>query len=188
MRKPRVAVVKVGRAGASARGTTREEPLIPKRLWRKLPEWLTLPNERGRSPRCIEGHKLVSWKQNRARYGECYECDSCPKAGTSLLVCHECNFFLCEGCNKGMQRMPPIQADMLFLGPRNPRLLQPVGASTRGTGTIIVCPGGNYEFLASHEAWPVLAVRVCPIGKGPVFCGVVCVFPTTPPSRQELSF
>ena len=65
------------------------------------------------------------------------------------MVCKEC-------CAR--QRLPPLACDPLFHGPASPCVLVPTRAGlTAGTaGTVIICPGGNYEFLSPLEGQPVV--------------------------------
>ena len=64
------------------------------------------------------------------------------------MVCKEC-------CAR--QRLPSLASDPLFHGPASPCVLVPTRPSiTAGTaGTVIICPGGNYEFLSPLEGQPV---------------------------------
>ena len=93
-------------AGGGAGGATevtKKRHLLSRKRWGELPEWISLPNERGRS-------------------------------------------------------LPRLEADPLFeIGP--PCLLPfrpPAGAPT-GRGAVVVCPGGNYEFLHPREGPPIAA-------------------------------
>ena len=53
--------------------------------------------------------------------------------------------------------MPTLQHDPLFHGPDDPCLLEyPQYSALAGRGTVIVCPGGNYEFLSPLEGLPVV--------------------------------
>ena len=91
-----------GGAGGAAEAAKKRH-LLPRKRWGELPEWISLPNERGRS-------------------------------------------------------LPRLEADPLFeAGP--PCLLPfrpPAGAPT-GRGAVVVCPGGNYEFLHPREGPPIAA-------------------------------
>ena len=64
------------------------------------------------------------------------------------MVCKEC-------CAR--QRLPSLACDPLFHGGTSPCVLVPTRAGmTAGTaGTVIICPGGNYEFLSPLEGQPV---------------------------------
>ena len=53
--------------------------------------------------------------------------------------------------------MPTLRQDPLFHGPDDPCLLHyPQFDQHVGRGTVIVCPGGNYEFLSPLEGLPVV--------------------------------
>ena len=53
--------------------------------------------------------------------------------------------------------MPTLQQDPLFHGPDDPCILEyPQFTGLVGRGTVIVCPGGNYEFLSPLEGLPVV--------------------------------
>lgn len=53
--------------------------------------------------------------------------------------------------------MPTLKQDPLFHGPDEPCLLHyPQFDGMVGRGTVIVCPGGNYEFLSPLEGLPVV--------------------------------
>ena len=81
--------------------------------------------------------------------------DSLPP-GSRILACAECKFTICSTCNC-RPRLPPLEGDPLFCGPHSPRLLVDPGAiAGKGKGTVIVCPGGNYEFLSPKEGLPVV--------------------------------
>ena len=92
-----------GRGAGNAAEAAKKRFLLPRKRWGELPEWISLPNERGRS-------------------------------------------------------LPRLEADPLFeAGP--PCLLPfrpPAGAPT-GRGAVVVCPGGNYEFLHPREGPPIAA-------------------------------
>jgi len=47
-----------------------------------------------------------------------------------------------------------LHDDLLFQGRDDPCLLEWAAGQQAGTGTVIICPGGNYEFLCSNEALP----------------------------------
>jgi len=53
-------------------------------------------------------------------------------------------------------KFPALEDDLLFRGPRDPALLGPFPA-------VIICPGGDYRFLAPYEAYPV-AHKFCQAG------------------------
>ena len=92
-----------GGGGGNAAEAAKKRYLLPRKRWGELPEWISLPNERGRS-------------------------------------------------------LPRLEVDPLFeAGP--PCLLPfrpPAGAPT-GRGAVVVCPGGNYEFLHPREGPPIAA-------------------------------
>lgn len=71
-----------------------------------------------------------------------------------MLVCRECNWWVCGQCNP--RRYPRLEEDPLFYGPSSPCLLTPRGppVPSESCGTVIVCPGGNYEFRVPQEAFP----------------------------------
>ena len=53
--------------------------------------------------------------------------------------------------------MPTLAQDPLFHGPDDPcMLMYPQFEGMVGRGTVIVCPGGNYEFLSPLEGLPVV--------------------------------
>lgn len=54
-------------------------------------------------------------------------------------------------------RLPKLCKDPLFHGPSSPCLLKPAFGekALEGRGTVIICPGGNYEFLCPNEGLPV---------------------------------
>jgi len=56
-------------------------------------------------------------------------------------------------------RLPRLSEDPLFHGPSVPCLLKPAFGekALAGNGTVIICPGGNYEFLCPNEGLPVAA-------------------------------
>jgi acetyl esterase/lipase len=74
------------------------------------------------------------------------------------MFCQKCNWGVCYGC-LGRSRLPKLSEDPLFKSPHSPALLQPAFGSKAlaGHGTVIVCPGGNYEFLCANEGMPVAA-------------------------------
>ncbi|CAE8627606.1 unnamed protein product, partial [Polarella glacialis] len=55
------------------------------------------------------------------------------------------------------RRFPSLGLDPLFSDNGDPKLLPylPPMALGQGRGAAIICPGGNYEFLAPYEAEPV---------------------------------
>merc|ERR1712048_225483 len=54
-------------------------------------------------------------------------------------------------------RFPTLDKDPLFQDKGDPRLLPflPPAAKPQGRGAVLICPGGNYEFLTPDEAEPV---------------------------------
>ena len=159
--RPALRLECVGCTGEALRASALGAPLTPRRKWRELPEWLTLPHERGAVRLCDSGHRL-NRIEYESDYGECYWCEKEPEEGASVLICIRCYnvdglcHVVCEACNRSHRRLPSLQRDPLFHGPRSPALLLPPHATAAGgEGTVIVCAGGNYEYLAAHEAWPV---------------------------------
>mmetsp|Transcript_71082 Transcript_71082/g.140893 ORF Transcript_71082/g.140893 Transcript_71082/m.140893 type:complete len:408 (-) Transcript_71082:528-1751(-) len=142
-------------AGGSTSRRGIGKPIYAKNLWSSLPSWISLHHERGRVRKCWEGHRLLRDWQDGRRHGECDACKQRPTAGTPILSCAECRFTVCSDCNC-RPRMPPLDADPLFCGPHSPRLLvAPQNVAGMGRGTVIVCPGGNYEFLCPKEGFPI---------------------------------
>ena len=151
----------------SHRGAGR--PFFPRREWKKLPCWVLQTAERGSVRLCGDGHRL-RWQPvtNRLFAGavidgqpECNECEAPLPRRSQALFCRRCFdeedslYLVCGACN-GRPRLPALWHDALFHGPRLPAALLPPSFELPGPGTVIVVPGGNYEFLASHEAWPVV--------------------------------
>jgi hypothetical protein len=131
------------------------KPIYARNLWTSLPSWISLKHERGKVRKCWEGHRLLRNKQDGRRHGECDACHERPKAGSPILSCDKCCFSVCAECNC-RPRLPPLDGDPLFCGPHSPRLLvSPQNIAGMGRGTVIVCPGGNYEFLCPKEALPI---------------------------------
>jgi len=56
-------------------------------------------------------------------------------------------------------RLARLSEDPLFHGPNVPCLLKPAFGekALAGNGSVIICPGGNYEFLCPSEGLPVAA-------------------------------
>eukprot|EP00966_Prymnesium_polylepis_P171822 3973771-Prymnesium_polylepis.1 len=158
-----IKVQHVGQGGEALRLRGLGNPIAPRRAWKDLPGWLVQPASRGSMRLCCMGHRLVRTRFHGAEHCECYECDESPAEEASVLFCRrcyeedDCCFVICNECN-GRPRLPSLQRDTLFHGPRTPALLLPPSFQSRaGTGTVIVVPGGNYEYLSTHEAWPVVA-------------------------------
>lgn len=75
-----------------------------------------------------------------------------------MLVCRSCaGYSVCSGCASARREacLPSLSADPLLQGPDSPCVLLPGPRAAQGRGTVIVCPGGNYEFLCSSEGMPV---------------------------------
>jgi len=124
-----------------------------------LPHWIQLYPERGSMLKCYEGHRLFAAQYDRRRHGECARCYKRPRAGTPIMVCRACeDYSICPCCvhERKCNPLPSLSSDPLFQGPDSPCLLQPPSArAVTGRGTVIVCPGGNYEFLCANEGMPV---------------------------------
>jgi len=71
------------------------------------------------------------------------------------MVCRKCRWTFCARCSC-RPKLPPLESDPLFYGRHSPCLLEPIqaGAAAASRGTVIVCPGGNYEFRVPHEGMP----------------------------------
>lgn len=160
MKSVRLRVVKK-RPAKSARRVLRtaaksKQPLVARKDWHWLPLWIALHAERGKQAKCWEGHRMLKDTYDARSENICIWCEKYPENASPILVCRKCNWTVCATC----QRRPRLQAlheDPLFHGPDCPGLL----ASSTGTpidpdsrGTVIVCPGGNYEFLVPHEGFP----------------------------------
>lgn len=140
---------------SSGHGTRR--PLVSRREWSGLPNWIALHAERGPLRKCWEGHRLLLDTQDGRKHGKCRKCAQQPKAGTPILRCHTCCWAVCSTC-AARPRLPRLRDDPLFHGPSSPCLLVPPGRpANAGRGTVIICPGGNYEFLCPNEGMPVAA-------------------------------
>lgn len=136
-------------------GTRR--PLVSRCEWRYLPNWIALHAERGPLRKCWEGHRLLQDTQDGRKHGPCCKCRKQPEAGTTILRCRQCSWGVCATC-AARPRLPRLREDPLFHGPSSPCLLLPPGARGHmGGGTVIICPGGNYEFLCPNEGLPVAA-------------------------------
>lgn len=141
------------------RGSACEEPLFAKEEWKWLPQWVALYAERGSCPRCWDGHRLTTVVQDKATTSCCVWCEQPPPAGECILKCRRCpHWVVCARCEH-RPRLPALEVDPLFHGPRDPCLLhsaqtaESVPAASRGA--VIICPGGNYEFLCPQEGPPV---------------------------------
>ena len=172
MRRSPVGVVdweRVPLLGGSSK-KRRRAPIVAAEHWRELPEWILLHAERGTMRKCWSGHRLFWTAQDGRVYGDCEVrgCGRRPKAGEPILACPECRWSICSDCAP-RPRMPPLAHDELFHGPNCPCVLVPpvlqgawggvpaaLSDPTFGFGTVIICPGGNYEFLSPLEALPVV--------------------------------
>jgi acetyl esterase/lipase len=133
------------------------KPIYPPSMWSQLPTWIQLHAERGKVRKCWEGHRLLRDVQDGRKHGDCDCCRQRPWAGSPILSCSHCKFTVCGTCNSERPRLPPLSGDPLFCGPHSPRLLlSPHAVAGMGKGTVIVCPGGNYEFLSPKEGLPVV--------------------------------
>lgn len=94
-------------------------------------------------------------------HNPCVWCEKKPRSGSCILVCRKCNWSICDKC-KDRPRLPALGDDPLFYGPHSPGLLQSISGnskdvvSSNSRGTVIICPGGNYEFLVPHEGFPAV--------------------------------
>lgn len=131
-------------------------PIIAKKSWAWLPPWVCLHAERGRLPKCWEGHRLAKTSQDGPRGGCCVWCERKPRRGESIRKCPKgCDWVVCEACVGRQGGLPKLADDPLFHGPDDPCLLpSPVQVGPEARGTVIICPGGNYEFLVPQEGMP----------------------------------
>ena len=146
----------VARRKASPGGSSR--PIVKKQLWNDIPGWIALFPERGCAKKCWNGCKLQPATQDGRRYDGCQirGCDRRPPAGAPIMACAKCKWSVCDQCSD-RPRMPTLAQDPLFHGPDDPCLLMyPQFEGQVGRGTVIVCPGGNYEFLSPLEGLPVV--------------------------------
>ena len=133
-------------------------PILPKRLWKDIPGWISLFAERGAAKKCWNGCPLLPATHDGRRYDGCQirGCDTKPRAGAPIYACTKCKWSVCENC-ASRERMPTLAQDPLFHGPDDPcMLMYPQFEGMVGRGTVIVCPGGNYEFLSPLEGLPVV--------------------------------
>mmetsp|Transcript_34152 Transcript_34152/g.72644 ORF Transcript_34152/g.72644 Transcript_34152/m.72644 type:complete len:410 (+) Transcript_34152:164-1393(+) len=147
----------------------RPEPLVSRKWWAELPSWIALYAERGPQRKCYEGHTLVQDRHDGRRFEGCVRCECAPPTGAKVFACRECRWSVCKDCRDGagkvqqQPRLPTLPQDPLFQRPHVPCLLQPLALPSNGPpvrpcrGSIIVVPGGNYEFLCSTEGMPVAA-------------------------------
>merc|ERR1712232_628682 len=88
----------------------------------------------------------------------CTHCEKKPHKTSEIFHCNKCYWVVCSSC-QNRPRLPAIEDDSLFHGPDSPCLLSaPSNVPTGSRGTVIICPGGNYEFLAANEGLPVAAM------------------------------
>lgn len=133
-------------------------PILPKRLWKHIPNWIALYAECGVAKKCWDGCALLPATQDGRRYGGCQirGCSTKPQPGAPIHACQKCRWSVCEKC-ADRPRMPTLPQDPLFHGPDDPcMLMYPQYDNMVGRGTVIVCPGGNYEFLSPLEGLPVV--------------------------------
>ena len=133
-----------------------DRPIVPRQRWQDIPGWIALLSERGETRKCWDGCPLKPVKHDGRRYGGCQMrgCASKPKAGELIYACVDCKWSVCSMCND-RERMPTLGKDPLFHGPDSPCLLNWI-APKKYRGTVIICPGGNYEFLSPLEGKPVV--------------------------------
>ena len=137
-----------------------EKPIIKEKWWGDLPLWFVLHAERGPRRKCWCGHRMFNVPQDGRTFKRCEVrgCGVRPPAGSPVMACKKCRWMVCQDCC-ARQRLPTLETDPLFHGPKSPCVLVPSrnGPSTVGTaGTVIICPGGNYEFLSPLEGQPVV--------------------------------
>ena len=135
-----------------------QRPIVLKRRWKDLPGWIALYAERGAAKKCWENCPLLPATHDGRRYGGCQirGCSTTPKPGDRIEACVKCKWSVCDKC-ADRTRMPTLAQDPLFHGPDDPCLLTyPQFDGMVGRGTVIVCPGGNYEFLSPLEGLPVV--------------------------------
>ena len=134
-----------------------EKPIIPERHWPALPLWIALHAERGPIRKCWNGCRLCNVPQDGRRFTRCEirGCGVKPPAGSAVMACSKCRWMVCKECC-ARQRLPPLRSDPLFHGPASPCVLMPTGPDVGTAGTVIICPGGNYEFLSPLEGQPVV--------------------------------
>eukprot|EP00928_Gymnodinium_smaydae_P011552 TRINITY_DN14249_c0_g2_i1.p1 TRINITY_DN14249_c0_g2~~TRINITY_DN14249_c0_g2_i1.p1 ORF type:complete len:371 (+),score=56.62 TRINITY_DN14249_c0_g2_i1:82-1194(+) len=147
----------IGKKSPAVCGSTVSRRTIVKskheRYW--LPNWIALHAERGQVRKCWEGHRLRSESQDGRVYGSCQKCGQTPPAGARILACRTCCWAVCEQCSK-RPRLPSLDDDPLFRAGGPSMLALPGHEEQQYRGTVIVCPGGNYEFLCPNEGLPVV--------------------------------
>lgn len=153
---------KSSKSSKSKSAKSSRQPLVPRRHWEHLPGWIALYAERGPLRKCYAGHRLLWTQKDGRRHGACHRCKQTPGSGEAIMICRQCpNWTMCrECCSSKKSRLPMLSEDPLFHGPSSPCLLAPffsgsTEAPARGQGTVIICPGGNYEFLCPLEGLPV---------------------------------
>eukprot|EP00440_Ansanella_granifera_P075924 gb/GFBE01082394.1/.p1 GENE.gb/GFBE01082394.1/~~gb/GFBE01082394.1/.p1 ORF type:complete len:354 (+),score=45.88 gb/GFBE01082394.1/:1-1062(+) len=141
-------IVKLGKCRST-------KPIVKKADWLELPSWIALYAERGPMPKCWEGHRLERIRYDGRKHKHCTYCKKRDSAGATAFVCRKCPWWVeCSTC-AGRDRLPKLQHDPLFFGPHTPRLLPPARPQpSECRGTVIICPGGNYQFLVPLEGLP----------------------------------
>jgi len=138
--------------------STEAEPLLRESEWSYFPRWISLCEDRGQDFKCFFSHDLIRTRADD--YSGCYKCHTKPlKPNSPMLWCPQCDFWgMCMEC-AALPRLPSLRDDPLFFGRDHPCLLElPSQVEKKNfsyRGTMIICPGGNYEFLAANEAYPV---------------------------------
>ena len=141
-----------------------DRPIVPRKRWDDIPGWIQLCAERGETRKCWNGCPLkrrqvgAKGLVDKHRFGECQirGCTTKATAGSVIFACAECRWAVCEACNGTRSRMPTLAHDPLFHGPDHPCLLSWPALAPPTLGTVIICPGGNYEFLSPLEGLPVV--------------------------------
>eukprot|EP00930_Biecheleria_cincta_P090974 TRINITY_DN80456_c0_g1_i1.p1 TRINITY_DN80456_c0_g1~~TRINITY_DN80456_c0_g1_i1.p1 ORF type:complete len:415 (-),score=46.71 TRINITY_DN80456_c0_g1_i1:138-1382(-) len=105
---------------------------------------------------CFFGHELVPCRA--PSFSSCYKCSLRPiPRGQPILWCRSCQFWsVCADC-AALPRLPNLRDDPLFHGRDDPCLITWNSNAESTKGTVIICPGGNYEFLCPNEAQPVVS-------------------------------
>uniref|UniRef100_A0A7S1S3V0 Alpha/beta hydrolase fold-3 domain-containing protein n=1 Tax=Alexandrium catenella TaxID=2925 RepID=A0A7S1S3V0_ALECA len=131
-----------------------EQPIYERKTWPWLPYWISLHAERGAVWKCWFGHRLARTTQDGRKHRACVFCEQKAGKGEPIRACPKCPWVVCSAC-EGRPRLSPLADDPLFHGPDSPALLPPTGIKQPSSrGTVIICPGGNYEFLVPHEGLP----------------------------------
>ena len=139
-------------------------PIVKKKKWNDIPHWIALYSERGETRKCWNGCPLKKCKVEARglvdgkRFGECQTrgCTNKAVTGATIYACKPCRWSVCETCNDDKARMQTLAHDPLFHGPDEPCLLSWPSEMPATLGTVIICPGGNYEFLSPLEGLPVV--------------------------------